>query len=263
LHKFVFRIALVAVVSMLAGCSSSLYQNEPSTILEASSGFNAGGTNYFLLKLTIYHKAKGAAAFPDGGQPKVAFESIYLFKLDKNGPRKVIDLGMVNGASGIYFRSSEIRGEKNGVLINIHGYDKKALAKKDEYFLFDPASATVAAAADPGGEWPKEALSLSETTKLFRPCPDFDALGLANPLNYISGSDNPKNLADLVLKGLGDRYLRLAAARRLIASGNEILLNDAMAGRDKNTSSLNKYLWDEEKEMLEKIKKECGKNKGE
>lgn len=282
-----FKLMCVMAFPLLAcsaAAASFLYQSAPSTGLDASAGFNAGGTDYFLLKLRIYHPAKGIAAFPDGGQPKDVFESIYLFKLDKSGPRKVAELGMAADLSSAYFKSSEIRDAHNGVLIKIPWMnrkyyskklnpDKKGSARKEECYLFDPASAKISVVKDPGGEWPKETLSLSETNDLFRyrridNFSDFDAFGLPNPLDYLSGSGKPENLVKLILKGLGDRHLRLAAARRLITSGHEDMLRQAIADFDERTSSINAYYRNkdyrnQEKELFEKLIREQEKKKGE
>ncbi|OGR46045.1 MAG: hypothetical protein A2X33_08405 [Elusimicrobia bacterium GWA2_51_34] len=264
----------MSLLACSAAVASFLYQNEPSTSLDASAGFNAGGMDYFLLKLRIYHPAKGIAAFPDGGQPKVSFESVYLFKLDKSGPQKIAELGIAADLSSTYFKSSQIRSASNGVLIKIPWMDRKfyskklnpdknVSARKDEYYLYDPATAKIAVVKDPGGEWPKETLSLIKTGKLFRDFSDFDAAGLPNPLDYIPGAGEPDGLADIISKGLGERRLRLAAARRLMASGNEGLLRPAIAGLDKIAAARKISFWTEEKALLEQILAVPGKKKGE
>jgi len=262
----VFKLTAVAAVTLLACTAvsaSMFYRNEPATSLETSAGFNAGETDYFLVKLRIYNPAKGVAAFPDGGSPKDAFESIYLFRLDKRGPRKAAELGIVRGASDVYFKSSSLRAGKGGVLIRVPWYDKKVLVKRIEYFVYDRASGKTAITGDPGGVWPKATLSLGETGKLFRDFSDFDAAGLPNPLDYMPGAGKPEGLAGIISKGLGERRLRLAAARRLISTGNEGLLRSAIADLDKIAASRKIYFWGEEKALLEEISAMPGEKKGE
>ena len=70
-------------------------------------------------------------------------------------------------------------------------------------------------------------------------------------------------MADIISKGLGERRLRLAAARRLMASGNEGLLRPAIAGLDKIAAARKISFWTEEKALLEQILAVPGKKKGE
>ena len=276
LERAVFKLICATALSLpacAAAAASIFYQSAPGTSLDVSAGFNVAGTNYFLLKLRICHPAKGIAAFPDGGRPKVSFESIYLFRLDKSGPKKAAELGMAKDLSSAYFKSSEIRGAPGGVLMRIPWLDRRAYSKKmdrdkggseriETYYLFAPAAAKVSATKDPGGVWPKPTLSLGETGKLFRDFSDFDAAGLPNPLDYTPGAGEPAGLADIISKGLGERRLRLAAARRLMASGHEGLLRAAIASLDKIAAARKIYFWGEEKALFEQILTGPGKKKG-
>lgn len=265
---FIVAIAMWAFPGPVA--ASIFYQDEPDTSLEASEGFNVGGTDYFLLKLRIYYRAKGLAAFPDGGRSKAAFESVYLFKAEKSGPRKAAELGAEPGLSGSPFKASALRGSPDGVLIKVRWLDPEFYSKKRNpehegsakeyrYYLYAPASAKVTAIGDPGGEWPRGTLGLTGTNKLLRDFSDFDAAGLPNPLDYTPGAGKPPGLAGLISKGLGDRRLRLAAARRLMVSGNAELLRSAIAALDKIAAARKLYFWAEEKALLEGILAGSGK----
>ena len=243
--------------------ASAFFQGVPSVIMEASAGFKAGGAEYFLLRLRIYHKAKGLAAFPDGGIPKDAVDRVYLVKPGGSGFISVAGLPAPPGSSGVYFKSSKIRAEGKGLLIRIAWYDRKARAQKHDYYFFDPGADKISAAADTGGEWPKEARSLNETNKALRDFSDFDEAGLPNPLDLTPGADKPEGLAGLISKGAGEKRLRLAAARRLMGSGSGPLLRAAIADLDKIAASRKMYFWGEEKALLEAILAGRGKQKGE
>lgn len=251
-----FKSAFIAAASLLAwtpGCAAVLYQSLPSVILEASAGFEAGGDEYFLLRLRIYYEAKGLAAFPDGGIPRTALERVYLAKWAGAVVKAEAGVPVPPAYSGVYFKSSRIRPEKHGLLIGLRWQDKKAGTKDQQCFFFAPAENKMSAAADPGGEWPKETRSLNETNKPLRDFSDFDAAGLPNPLDYAPGAGKPEELAAIISKGLGDRRLRAAAARRLAAAGERDRLRAAIAGLEKIAASRKLYFWSEEKVLLEKI----------
>lgn len=258
-------IMVIAMWAIPGPCAASFFhQNEPETSLEASEGFNIGGTDYFLLKLRFYYRAKGIAAFPDGGRPKTAFESVYLFKAEKDGPRKAAELGAEPGLSGSPFKTSALRGSPDGPLIKVCWLDtgRKGSEKAYRYYLYDPVSAAVTAIADPGGEWPRGSMDLTETNGFWRDFSGFDEAGLPNPLDHTPGTGEPSGLAKLISKGLGDRRLRLAAARRLIASGEAERLRSAIAALDKKAGARKLYFWAEEKVLLENILAGGGKDRG-
>jgi len=253
-----------ALCALWAPCSAfALFQSVPSVIMEASAGFRAGGAEYSLLRLRIYHKARGLAAFPDGGIPKDAVDKVYLVKTGGNGFIRVAELAAPPGSSGVYLKSSKIRAEDKGLLIRFPWYDRKARTEKHGYYFFDPAADKITAAAEAGGNWPKETRSLGETNKALRDFSDFDGAGLPNPLDFTPGADKPEGLAGLISKGAGERRLRLAAARRLMGSGNGALLRAAVADLNKIAASRKLYFWGEEKALLEAILAGPGRKKGE
>ncbi len=250
------KLAAVAAIALLACArvsASFFYRNEPSTKLVASYGFDVGGEAYFLLKISIYRQAKGLAAFPDGGRPKLLVEKVYLFETGDSGSRKLAELPLPHRSADLYFQSSKIRAGGSGLLIKVPWYDKKAQEEKSEYFSYGAAVPAVSACGDPGGDWPKSSMTLTETNRPFRDFSDFDGAGLPNPLDYTPGADNPKGLARLIARGMGERLLRRAAARRLAAAGNIDLLRQAIAGLDKIAASRKIYFWEKEKALLDKI----------
>ena len=252
---------LLSSCFLICGCQAFFFHNEPNTNMVTSPAFSIGGRNYFLLKCKIYRKPKGIARFPDGGTSKTVFESVYLMALKDSSPEKIADIGAVKGSSDVYFKSSKIRGIKGGLLIKVGCYDSKAFEKKDMYFFFDAKTMKVSAIENQGGDWPEKSLTIGKTRGFFKNFFDFDAKGLANPLNFIAGSKKPENLAKIILKSNGDRYLRLVAAKKLIDSGNKKLLKKVITGFDKYTNSSNDYWRNEEKTLLKKMIKNQDKQR--
>ena len=234
---------------------SFFYHSIPSTLFETTPGFKFKEKIYFLLHHRLYLRPKGIATFPDGGQSKTLVDKLYLCLYSTPLPQIVVEIHQDISLKGVYFKTSDINPGQDRVLIKIPYYNYKQKARQHRLILvnLDAKTSTFAKTADE--QWPSESMGIMDTIRPFKKFYHFDQLGLSNPVDFSSASTSPKSLAKSIMHGEGDQSFRLAAAQRLLTTGNKKLLEQVANDIGKNFPSKIKHLIPEEKEILSNMLK--------
>ncbi|MCD6311117.1 MAG: hypothetical protein J7M11_01500 [Elusimicrobia bacterium] len=84
-NRAAFFFAVLLTLASAAGSASAgfFYEKEPFAAWGFSPGHQIGTKLYFICNYALRRRAKGIAAFPDGGIPKTVFARTYFCSFDK------------------------------------------------------------------------------------------------------------------------------------------------------------------------------------
>lgn len=84
MHRNIPLLLFLALFSCAAESGVSamgflFHSKEVYTRFEAGAGYTVGNRTYGAARYTLYRKAKGIAAFPDGGRSRTVFDRVFLY----------------------------------------------------------------------------------------------------------------------------------------------------------------------------------------
>jgi hypothetical protein len=220
----------------------------------AGGGFPADGAVYFLLEYSLYRKAKGIAAFPDGGLSEMLFEKTFLFRYmpEEKKVEHLYTLSGVNQPGGdvrhsmfrrdgkvlqVLYRyrqgSTEDSRSWKGLIWDLEKDEGRELAAEETRILFQTMQEEGGFAAA------KERLTdLGEIRERLKGTLQRD-WELPSPLDYSDKSDRAYG-KDLVLLR-GDRYYRNEIIAGIIAGEIDLDPSGILKDIEKRKERLEGY----------------------
>ncbi|MFH2084169.1 MAG: hypothetical protein ABII20_02445 [Candidatus Omnitrophota bacterium] len=133
--------ALALLISPAFVSAGIFFEKEPFTSWGFSPGYKTGDKLYFIANYALRRRAKGIAAFPDGGIPKTIFAKTYFCSFDtlKNKLDSLAHLGderLPGGISGGVVHPTVKFNLKKGVFYAAYRIKKHSNTGPDTYGMF-------------------------------------------------------------------------------------------------------------------------------